>query len=63
MLTIEDKMFLSRWQYEVRESSLMEDTARLEKSKGIISGYLNALAIRDEITVIQAKELYRFYTN
>jgi hypothetical protein len=63
MLTIEDKMFLSRWQYEVRESSLMEDTARLEKSKGIISGYLNALAIRDEITVIQAKELYRFYTH
>ena len=63
MLTIEDKMFLSRWQYEVRESSLMEDTARLEKSKGIISGYLNALAIRDEITVVQAKELYRFYTN
>lgn len=63
MLTIEDKMFLSRWQYEVRESSLMEDTARLEKSKGIISGYLNALAIRDEITVIQARELYRFYTN
>ena len=63
MLTIEDKMFLSRWQYEVRESSLMEDTARLEKSRGIISGYLNALAIRDEITVVQAKELYRFYTN
>lgn len=63
MLTIEDKMFLSRWQYEVRESSLMEDTARLEKSKGIISGYLNALAIRDEITVVQARELYRFYTN
>ena len=63
MLTIEDKMFLSRWQYEVRESSLMEDTARLEKSKGIISGYLNALAIRDEITVVQARELYRFYTH
>lgn len=63
MLTIEDKMFLSRWQYEVRESGLMEDIARLEKSKGIISGYLNALAIRDEITVIQAKELYRFYTH
>ncbi len=63
MLTIEDKMFLNRWQYEVRESSLMEDTARLEKSKRIISGYLNALAIRDEITVVQARELYRFYTN
>ena len=62
MLTIEDKMFLSRYQYEVRESNLIGDTAQLEKSKGIISGYLNALTIRNEITIVQARELYKFYT-